>query len=449
VSENVLVIDDEKSICTVISHILKADGFDVTTATSGEEGVKLLESAPFDLVISDIMMDGIGGREVLKRALEIAPGVPVIMITAYGTIDSAVELVRMGATDYIAKPFVNEDLKLRVRKAMESKRLEKENVHLREELSRKYDFSKIVGTSDSMKQVFNLMDRAIPVNSNILITGDTGTGKGVVARAIHYNGPRKGRPFIGVNCGAIPENLLESQLFGHKKGAFTSANADARGLVEEAEGGTLFLDEIGEMPLAVQVKILKLIQDKEFIPVGGTKPVTVDARVISATNKDLDKLVAEEKFRSDLYYRLDVIEIHLPPLKDRGSDVLIMARKFIREFARESGAPEKSIAPEVEAVFMKYPWPGNIRELRNVIERAVVLCDGGGISPEHLPERFQHPGHGGKFSPHLKDAHEEFESSYIQRVLNENDGDKELVAKILGIDLATLYRKIKKYDLKS
>jgi len=447
--EKVLVIDDEISICTVISHILKAEGFDVTTATSGEDGVKLVESSPFDLVISDIMMEGIGGKEVLRKVLDIAPGTPVIMITAYGTIDSAVELVKMGATDYITKPFVNEDLKLRVRKSVEAKRLEKENIHLREELSKKYDFSNIVGQSDAMRQVFNLMDKAIPVNSNILITGDTGTGKGIVARAIHYNGPRKDMPFIGVNCGAIPDTLLESQLFGHKKGAFTSAVSDAKGLVEEAEGGTLFLDEIGEMPLAVQVKILKLIQDKEFIPVGGTKPVTVDARVISATNKELEKLVEQEQFRRDLYYRLNVIEVHLPPLKDRGADVLLLARRFLTEQAEDSGQKEKSLIPEVESVFMKYPWPGNIRELRNVIERAVVLCDGESVTLEHLPERFQHPGHEGKFHPHLKEAHEDFESAYIQRVMNENGGDKELVAKILGIDLATLYRKIKKYDLKS
>jgi DNA-binding NtrC family response regulator len=447
VADKILVVDDEKSICDAIAHVLRADGFAVTCATSGAEGLKLVESTGFNLVITDIKMEGVGGQDILKRAMEVCPDTPVIMITAFGSIDSAVEAVKTGATDYITKPFNNEDLKLRVKKAIESRRLVRENMELRAILMEKYDFSRIIGRSESMKKVFVLLDKAIPVNSSILITGETGTGKEQVAKTIHYNSPRKDRRFVAVNCGAIPENLLESQLFGHKKGAFTSADRDQRGVVEEAEGGTLFLDEIGEMPIGLQVKILKLIQDREFLPVGGTKPVTVDARIISATNQDLERLIEAGRFRSDLYYRLNVIEITLPPLRERGDDVLMLARHFLHAQCDETGHAEAKLDPAVERAFTAYTWPGNIRELKNVIERAVVLCDTGAITLEHLPERFSTPGYGGKISPFLKDAHEEFEASYIRKVCIENGGDKELVAKILGIDLATLYRKIKKYDI--
>ena len=449
-AEKVLVVDDEKSICDAISHILKSDGFSVTAAASGTEGMKLVESTGFDLIITDIKMDGVSGQDILKRAMEVCPDTPVVMITAFGSIESAVEAVKTGATDYITKPFLNDDLRMRVKKALDARRLVRENTELRAEIADRYDYSRIIGRSESMRRVLTLLGKAIPASSNILITGDTGTGKEQVAKTVHYNSPRKGKKFVAVNCGAIPENLLESQLFGHKKGAFTSADRDARGVVEEAEGGTLFLDEIGEMPLGLQVKILKLIQDREFLPVGGSKTLTVDARIISATNQDLEALISKNLFRSDLYYRLNVIEIHLPPLKERGDDVLLLARHFLKELCRESGdAPRcpKGIDEKVERAFLAYPWPGNIRELRNVVERAVVLCDGGHITVEHLPERFFQSGPGGRISPFLKDAHEEFEASYIHKVCGENGGDKELVAKILGIDLATLYRKLKKYDI--
>lgn len=445
--EKVLVVDDERSICDAISHILKADGFSVTVATSGTEGMKLVESTGFDLIITDIKMNGVSGQDILRRAGEVSPDTPVIMITAFGSIDSAVEAVKSGATDYITKPFLNDDLKMRVKKALEARRLVRENAQLRAELSRKYDFSRIIGRSEAMMRVFSLLNKSIPASSNILITGDTGTGKEQVAKTIHYNSTRKNKRFVAVNCGAIPENLLESQLFGHKKGAFTSADRDARGVVEEAEGGTLFLDEIGEMPLGLQVKILKLIQDREYTPVGGSMSVKVDARIISATNQDLEALIEKNMFRSDLYYRLNVIEIHLPPLHERDGDVLLLAGHFLREFCTAAGAAQKGMDDHVEKAFLGYPWPGNIRELRNVVERAVVLCDRDMITLEHLPERFSRLGPGGRISPFLKDAHEEFESSYILKVCTENCGDKELVAKILGIDLATLYRKIKKYEI--
>jgi DNA-binding NtrC family response regulator len=447
-SDKILVVDDEKSICDAIAHILKGAGYGVTAASSGTEGIKLIENVGFDLIISDIKMEDVSGIDLLRRVQEVCPDTPVIMITAFGSIESAVEMVRMGAADYITKPFVNEDLKLRVGKALLSRRLMKENIELKAQLSEKYDFSKIIGRSEAMKKVFRLLEKAIPTNSHILITGQTGTGKGMVANTIHYNSPRESGPFVAVNCGAIPETLLESQLFGHKKGAFTSADRDAKGLVEEAEGGTLFLDEIGEMPLGLQVKILKLIQDKEFLPVGGTKPLTVDARIIAATNQDLEKRVEENLFRRDLYYRLNVIEITMPPLKDRGDDVLFLARHFVDEFGKDTGNNVTGMGEAVERIFLSYPWPGNIRELRNVIERAVVVCDCEDILVEHLPERFQHAGIGGRLNPHLKEAHEEFEASYIQKICAENGFDKELVAKILGIDLATLYRKLKKYDVR-
>jgi DNA-binding NtrC family response regulator len=446
--EKVLIVDDEKAICDAVCHVLKGDGYSVTAAFNGAEGLKLMESVGFDLVISDIKMSGMSGLDVLKQVKQGFPETPVIMITAFGSIDSAVEAVKMGAADYITKPFLNEDLKIRVRKALEARRLMKENQSLKAELSKKYDFSEIVGFSESMRKAFRLLDRAIPAQSNLLITGETGTGKGLVAKTIHYNSPRKEMPFVSINCAAIPENLLESQLFGHKKGSFTGADRDTAGLVEEAQGGTLFLDEIGEMPLGLQVKILKLIQDREFIAVGGTKAVNVDCRIIAATNQDLERLVEEHRFRQDLYYRLNVIEINMPPLRDRGDDALLLARQFIKEIAAQSGSPVAGLSLDVERVFLNYPWPGNIRELRNVIERAVVICEGREITLENLPERFVNHRLDGKFSPHLKEAHEEFEAEYIQKVIDENAGDKELVAKILGIDLATLYRKIKRYDIK-
>jgi two-component system response regulator PilR (NtrC family) len=384
---------------------------------------------------------------VLKRCTELNPDVPIIMITAFGSIDSAVQAVRMGASDYIPKPFVNEDLKLRVKKALESRRLAKENIELRAQLGEKYDFSKIIGSSDAMRKVFRLLEKAIPADSNMLITGETGTGKGQVASTIHYNSPRKDKPFVSVNCGAIPEQLLESQLFGHKKGAFTGADRDARGLVEEAEGGTLFLDEIGEMPFGLQVKILKLIQDREFRPVGGTKSQSVDMRILAATNQELEARVEQNLFRRDLYYRLNVIEIKMPPLRERDGDALLLARHFIAQLTKGKPGP-KGLDKQVERIFMNYPWPGNNSELRNVLERAVVLCDTEMITPAHLPERFTSSGLTGRLNPHLKEAHEEFEATYIQKVMCENGGDKEIVAKILGIDLATLYRKLKKYDIK-
>lgn len=446
-SVKVLVVDDEKDICEAVSLILKSEGYSVTAATSGTEGLRLVESTGFDLVITDIKMGDVSGQDILRAVMAHAPDTPVIMITAFGSIDSAVEAVKLGATDYIAKPFLNDDLKQRVSKAIETRRLARENTELRAELSGKYDFSRIIGRSETMKKVFALLAKAIPASSNILITGDTGTGKEQVAKTIHYNSKRKDKRFVAVNCGAIPENLLESQLFGHKKGAFTSADRDATGVVEEAEGGTLFLDEIGEMPIGLQVKILKLIQDREFIPVGGTKPVMVDARIISATNQDLEALIAKNLFRSDLYYRLNVIEISLPPLKERGDDVLMLAGHFLKEFCAQAAVSPKSMDDAAKRAFMSYTWPGNIRELRNVVERAVVLCEGSTVEMEHLPDRFSASGPGGRISPFLKDAHEEFEASYIRKVCTENSGDKELVAKILGIDLATLYRKLKKYDL--
>jgi DNA-binding NtrC family response regulator len=447
-SEKILVIDDERSICDAIAHILKGAGYAVTTSTSGSEGIKIFEGGRFDLVITDMKMEGTNGLDVLRRVNELAPEVPVMVITAFGSIDSAVEAVKLGATDYIAKPFVNDDLKLRVNKTLEAIRLAKENQELRAQLSDRYDFSNILGRSEVMKKSLRLLDRAIPTNSTILITGETGTGKGLVAKTVHYNSLRKGKPFVAVNCGAIPDTLLESHLFGYKKGAFTSADRDHTGLVEEAEGGTLFLDEIGEMPLALQVKILKLIQDREFNPVGGTKPVSVDMRLLAATNQDLEKMVKDGTFRQDLYYRLNVIEINVPPLRDRGDDVLLLARAFIKELGEQSGSPAKGLDKNVERLFLAYPWPGNIRELRNVIERAVVIADDELITVDQLPERFAQPGIHGRVSPLLKDAHEEFEAAYIQKVVAENGGDKELVSKILGIDLATLYRKIKKYDIR-
>ena len=371
--EKVLVIDDEKSICDAIAFILKSE-YTVMTAADGTEGLMLAETVGFDCIISDIKMDGVSGIDVLKRVKEMDGDVPVIMITAFGSIDSAIEAIKVGASDYVTKPFLNEDLRLRVRRALESRRLQRENRNLKAQLSEKYDFSRIIGRSPALKKALSLLDRAIPAASNILVTGETGTGKGLLAKTIHYNSPRKDKPFVAINCGAIPETLLESQLFGHKRGAFTSADRDQRGLVEEAQGGTLFLDEIGEMPVSLQVKLLKLIQDREFTPVGSTRAVPLDARIVSATNQDLETLIESHQFRQDLYYRLNVIEINMPPLRERDDDILLLARHFVGGLNQECCLNVRGMDKHVERVLLGYPWPGNIRELHNVIERAMVIC---------------------------------------------------------------------------
>ncbi len=447
---NILVVDDEKDICMALNILLTKEGYEVKEAYNGEQALDRLRETNFDVVMTDIRMGKMDGFEVLKQAQKISPETSVVMMTAFASVGSAVEAMRTGASDYITKPFINDEIRLTIRKLLQSRELQMENQILRQELSqRRGEFVNIIGGSEPMQKVFAFMEKVIPNKSNILITGESGTGKGLVAQAIHTAGPRKDKPFISINCGAIPENLLESELFGHKKGSFTSANEDKKGLITMAHGGTLFLDEIGELSQALQVKLLHVIQTKELTPVGDTRVITVDVRIIAATNADLIQRVKENRFREDLYYRLNVIEIRMPSLRERRDDIPVLIKHYLEIFAKESGKTIKDIDYEAMQSLLAYDWPGNIRELRNTIERAVVLADNEVITIHDLPDKFRTLDIEGVSTSSLRQALDSFEREYIRRGLVENKGSKEITASKLGIDLATLYRKLKKLRIEA
>ncbi len=442
---NILVVDDEKDICMALNILLTKEGYSVKEAYDGEQALDRIKKEDFDIIMTDIKMGKMDGFEVLKEAQKISPETSVIMMTAFASVGSAVEAMRAGATDYITKPFINDEIRLTIKRILQGRELQMENLILRQELSqRAAAFPQIIGSSECMQRVFAVMEKVIPSKSNILITGDSGTGKGLVAQAIHQAGPRKDKPFISINCGAIPENLLESELFGHKKGAFTSAVDDKKGLITMANGGTLFLDEIGELPPSLQVKLLHVIQTKELTPVGDTRIITVDVRIIAATNADLMQRVKEGRFREDLFYRLNVIEIRMPALRERSDDIPLLIKHYLGLFAKETGKNIKDIDYESMQALLAYDWPGNIRELRNTIERAVVLADGELITIHDLPDKFRTLDIEGVSTSSLRQALDNFERDYIKRSLTENKGNKETTANKLGIDLATLYRKLKK-----
>jgi DNA-binding NtrC family response regulator len=442
---SILVVDDEKDICKALNFILSKEGYAVKEAYNGELAIDLIKQENFDIVMTDIKMEKMDGFEVLRETQKISPVTSVIMMTSFGSVGSAVEAMKAGATDYITKPFINDEIRLTIKRIIGNKNLEMENQILRQELSqRPAAFSAIIGKSDAMVKIFAIMEKVIPSKTNILITGESGTGKGLVAQAIHESGPRKDKPFISINCGAIPENLLESELFGHKKGSFTSANEDKKGLITMAHGGTLFLDEIGEMPLALQVKLLHVIQTRELTPVGDTRVINVDVRVIAATNADLAQRVKEGRFREDLYYRLNVIEIDMPPLRERRDDIPVLIKHYMAIFAKEAGKNIKEIDYEAMQAMLAYDWPGNIRELGNTIERAVVLADGDTITIHDLPDKFRTLDLEGVPTSSLRQALDTYEREYIKRSLTEHKGNKETTAEALGVDLATLYRKLKK-----
>ena len=447
---NILVVDDEKDICMALNILLTKDGHVVKEAHNGEQAIERIKKEDFDIILTDIKMGKMDGFEVLKEAQKISPETSVIMMTAFASVGSAVEAMRAGATDYITKPFINDEIRLTIRRILQSRALQMENLILRQELSqRPAAFSKIIGSSEPMQRVFSVMEKVIPSKSNILITGDSGTGKGLVAQAIHEAGPRRDKPFICINCGAIPENLLESELFGHKKGSFTSAVDDKKGLITMAHGGTLFLDEVGELPAALQVKLLHVIQTRELTPVGDTRVITVDVRIIAATNADLMQRVKEGRFREDLYYRLNVIEINMPALRERSDDIPVLIKHYLDVFAKEAGKNLKDIDYEAMQALLAYDWPGNIRELRNTMERAVVLADGDLITIHDLPDKFRTLDVEGVSTSSLRQALDNFEREYIKRSLTENKGSKETAANKLGIDLATLYRKLKKLRIET
>ena len=387
--ETILIIDDEKNYLIVLQALLSDVGYEVLTADDAGKALEMVQSHDLDLVITDMRMPGIDGMEFLAQLHGQRPELPVIMMTAYATVEKAVEAMKRGAFDYITKPFKNEELKLTVRKAIDMHRLVRENRLLTQALQQRFSFGNIVGRSRAMRSVYELIEKVAQTRATVLITGESGTGKELIARSIHFNSPRRDKPFISVSCSALPESLLESELFGHERGAFTGAYALRKGRFELAEGGTLFLDEVGEIAPALQVKLLRVLQEMDFERVGGTKTIHVDARVLAATNRDLKRDVEQGRFREDLYYRLRVVQLEVPPLRERRDDVPLLAHHFLRKTASANGLPAKRISEEALRLLCQYEWTGNVRELENAVERAVILCDGDEIRPQDLPEELR------------------------------------------------------------
>jgi two-component system, NtrC family, response regulator PilR len=382
--EKILVVDDEQSLREVLSIMLKRAGYAVTCAADGEEAVEQLSKEIFDLVITDLRMPKVDGMEVLKAVKSASPETVVLVITAFATADSAVEAMKQGAYDYLTKPFQVDEVQLIIRNALEKRRLSTENMLLKREMASQSSFAQLVGQSDAMQKVFDLVRKVADSKSNVLICGESGTGKELVARAIHYNSARSTAPFVAVNCSAVPETLLESELFGHMKGSFTGAISNKAGLFEVANGGTIFLDEIGDTTPTIQVKLLRVIQEREFRRVGGNQDIKVDVRVVAATNKDLEKAVADGSFREDLYYRLDVIPIKLPPLRLRSGDIPLLVTHFLERFSKESGKPMPVLTPAAMHVLLAHEWRGNVRELENLIERVAAFSSGAPVTDEEI-----------------------------------------------------------------
>jgi two-component system NtrC family response regulator len=384
--ETILIVDDEKNYLLVLEALLADAGYEVITCDNASEALEVSTSHDLDLVITDMRMPGVDGMEFLVQLRGLQPEIPVIMMTAYATVEKAVEAMKRGAFDYVTKPFKNEELILTIRKALEMHRLRQENRLLSQELQERFKFANIVGKSKVMRQVYEVIEKVAQTRASVLITGESGTGKELIARAIHFNSPRSDKPFVSVNCSALPETLLESELFGHERGAFTGAITRRKGRFELAHNGTLFLDEVGDMSSALQVKLLRVLQEMRFERVGGTTTLQVDARLVAASNRDLKREVEFGRFREDLYYRLKVVHINVPPLRERRDDIPLLVHHFLRKVAKYNGLPVKNISHEALKYLYQYDWLGNVRELENVIERAVILCDGEEIRPQDLAE---------------------------------------------------------------
>lgn len=449
------MVDDELSMREFLEIMLDKEGYEVLTASSGEEALQLIGEANYDLMLCDMKMPRVSGLEVLKKSQELYPHVPVIIITAYSSSESAMEALKIGAYDYIQKPFQVDEIKLIIQNALDKKQLLTENIQLKEDLYKKYRLDNIIGGSEAMLKVFELIHKVAPSKANVLISGESGTGKELVARAIHFNGPRRNKPFVTVNCGAIPENLLESELFGHKKGAFTGAIANKRGLFEMAHGGTIFLDEIGELNKNLQVKILRVIQDKTFTPVGGTEEIEVDVRVISATNRELEEEVKAGNFREDLYWRLNVIQIKLPPLRERVEDIPRLAMYFLEKYAKEQNKNITKFSAGAMALLENYDYPGNVRELENIVERAVALESGSVISPQSLPSRLQAvsaPCQSPQISLppdgiDLEKTIDEIEKTLLLQALERSGGVKTKAAELLKLSFRSFRYRLEKFGL--
>ena len=455
----VLVVDDERNYCIILSELLADEGYEVYTAESGAKALELAAEVDLDLVITDMRMPGMDGLELLRRLKQSQPELPVIMITAFGEVEIAVQAMQAGAFNYLTKPFNNDELLISARKAVEHYAVIQENRRLRRQMQVRHGFANLIGKTPVMQKVYALIEKVAPTNSSVLITGESGTGKELVARAIHIHSPRRDAPFISVNCAALPETLLESELFGHEKGAFTGAVAMRKGRFELAHQGTLFLDEIGDLPLPLQAKLLRILQEHSFERVGGTRTLTVDVRIVTATNKDLKEEVEAGRFREDLYYRLNVVEIHLPPLRERTEDIPMLVAHFLEQQRKNLGRERLDITPEALRLLTSLPWEGNVRELENTIERAAILCNDDTITPEDVqPEPSPGPAADewgrqldlDQVVPpgiRLPEALHTIEKKMLQRALERAGGVQAHAAAELGITKSLLQYKMKKFGL--
>ncbi len=448
-SKKILVVDDEDIIRESISFILQKEGYTVDLAENGAIAYQKVQEVEYDLVISDIEMPEMKGIELLEKIVKLNLRTSVIMITAYGSLETAIRALRAGAGDYLLKPLDFDELTVKVARVFQLKELITENQVLKQELHRQYDFSNIIGKSKKMENIFRMIRAVSEAESTVLITGNSGTGKELVAKAIHFNSKRRHKPFIAVNCGAISETLIESELFGHKKGSFTGATYDKEGFIKAADEGTLFLDEVSEMPLNLQVKLLRVLQEREFIPVGHTAPVKIDVRFIASTNRNLLDEIEKGRFREDLYYRLNVIEIRLPSLSDRKDDIPLLAEHFLNIYRRQMNKSIRGFDHSAIRALMNHEWKGEVRELENVVERSVIFAESDYISVNDLPEMIKAQRDLTSSSPlgSLDDFMRKVERDIIVRVLEENEYDKDKVAKALNLGLSTLYRKIKELDI--
>jgi two-component system response regulator AtoC len=453
IPKRILIVDDEENFRHMLSVILIKEGYEVETASNGEEGLKKAVASPFDQILCDIRMPRMDGLEFLKAIQKTGAEATIVVMSAYGTVDIAIEAMKLGAYDYISKPFKPDEIILTLRKAEEREQLRRENQLLRREVTKEYSFENIVSKNEKMQNIFDVIKKVAQYKSTVLISGESGTGKELVARALHYNGERSPNPFIPVNCGAIPENLLESELFGHAKGAFTDAIRTKKGLFEEADGGTLFLDEIGELPGQLQVKLLRVLQEGEIRRIGESKPIQIDVRIVAATVKDLAKEVNEGRFREDLFYRLNVLPIHIPPLRERKEDIPLLIHHFIQKFDQAMNKNVTDVDHKALEGLMNYKWYGNVRELENTIERAIVLTDKNIIELENLPIEIQNFKEEFQLEPladeeySIKKASKALEINLIRKALKKTKGNHTHAAKLLEISHRALLYKIKEYGI--
>ncbi len=463
-SGTILIVDDDASMCDVLVERLERRDYSASYCTRADEALKLLDEQPVDVVLTDLNMPGMSGIEFCERVVDHRPDLPVMVITAFGSLETAVAAIRAGAYDFLTKPVDIDALTIAVDRALEHRQLKEEVRRLRRQVGqREGTGGEMIGDSPAMRELFSMIDRVASAPSSVLIIGESGTGKELVARSLHERSDRSDGPFVAINCAALPENLLESELFGHVEGAFTDARSDKDGLFVQAHGGTLFLDEVGDLPLSLQPKLLRVLEERTVRPVGGDRPLEVDVRILAATHRDLEQSVKDQRFREDLYFRLNVIELALPPLRERGRDILILAQHFIEEFSEHTDQKVVGLSAEAGRAMMQYDWPGNVRELRNYIERAVVLALQEEISTEDLPAKVRGARRNGAglsqgaaadmltLQADLSDGRlptvSELEARYIAFVLGQTEGNKSRAAQILGFDRTTLYRKLERYDI--